>query len=132
MAFWVVENKLTKLTIKCSLQFQFVLNAVRMHACKAFRDIVFKIVFEVTRVVSNSVSILFSKLSLQFQNIISNSVRMYNLTVNVSKLSDGARSLTPPPSNVQIEGFYGKGVKYRSASKNRINPYLIILFEKRR
>jgi len=29
---------------------------------------------------------LFSKLSLQFQKIISNSFRMYNLTVNVFKI----------------------------------------------
>ena len=34
----------------------------------------------------HSLEALFSKLSLQFQNIISNSVRMYNLTVNVFKI----------------------------------------------
>ena len=58
----------------------------RQNAC--FRDIVFTIVTEVIRVVSNSVRLhaLFSKLSLQFQNIISNSVSMNNLTVNVFKI----------------------------------------------
>ena len=52
---------------------------------------------------------------------------MYNLTV---KVSDGAGSqypTTPPP--VKNEGFRCKGVKYRFASKNKINPYLIILFD---
>ena len=72
----------------------FFLSAVT-NRCKylqnaCFRDIVFKIVSEVIRVVSNSVklarSTLFSQLSLQFQNIISNSVRMDNLTVNVIKI----------------------------------------------
>ena len=39
---------------------------------------------------------------------------------------------TPPPPPRKKEGFRCKGVKYRSASKNETNPYLIILhvFEK--
>jgi len=38
--------------------------------------------------------------------------------------------LTPPPPTIMnIKGFGGKGVKYRYASKMKINPYLIILFK---
>ena len=37
---------------------------------------------------------------------------------------------TTPAPNVNIECFRGKVVKYRYATKNKINPYLIILFEK--
>ena len=38
---------------------------------------------------------------------------------------------TTPAPNVNIECFRGKVVKYRYATKNKINPYLIILLEKK-
>ena len=53
---------------------------------------------------------------------------MYHLTVNVFKIIRWAGPLPhDPPYPKGIEGFGGKGVKYRSASKKKTNPYLIMI-----
>ena len=85
---------------------------------------------EVIRIVSNSVR-LHALPCFQVENIISNSIRMYNLTVIVFKIIRWAGPLPHAPTRIiKVEGFGGNGVKFRSASENKINPYLIILFKK--
>ena len=52
---------------------------------------------------------------------------MFNLTVNIFKIIRWVGPLPHGGPHYKNEGFGGNRVKYRSASKKNINPYLIIL-----